>query len=156
NPVRGAAIGVELSATTRTGIARFTFPRNPHASVLVNAGGSAQPDDLAAVSLDPARREIDGTASSGLFCGQRPRYRVYIAAVFSRPFAASGAWQGGRLLPGASEATASATPPTNPRTSADAGAYATFDTRHDRVVTVRVGVSFVSVADARANLAAED
>jgi predicted alpha-1,2-mannosidase len=156
NPVRGAAIGVELSATTRTGIARFSFPRNPHASVLVDAGGSAQPDDLAAVSLDPAHREIDGTASSGLFCGQRPRYRVYIAAVFSRPFAASGAWQENRLLPGATEATATSSPSANPRTTADAGAYATFDTRHDRVVTARVGVSFVSVDDARANLAAED
>ncbi len=84
NPVRGGAIDTELTATTRTGMARFTFPRNPHASVLINAGGSAQPDDFAAVSIDPARREIDGTASSGLFCGQRPRYRVYIAAVFDR------------------------------------------------------------------------
>ena len=66
-------------------MARFTFPRNPHASVLINAGGSAQPDDFAAVQIDPGRREIDGTASSGLFCGQRPRYRVYFAAVFDRP-----------------------------------------------------------------------
>jgi predicted alpha-1,2-mannosidase len=156
NPVRGGAIGVELSATTRTGIARFTFPRSRHASVLVNAGGSAQPNDLAAVSLDPARREIDGTASSGLFCGQRPRYRVYIAAVFSRPFASSGTWQGDRLLRGAREATETSSPPANPRTSADAGAYASFDTRRNRVVTARVGVSFVSVADARANLAAEN
>ncbi len=77
NPVHGGAIETELTATTRTGMARFTFPRNPHASVLINAGGSAQPDDFAAVNIDPANREIDGTASSGLFCGQRPRYRVY-------------------------------------------------------------------------------
>ena len=92
-----ADIDTELTATTRTGMARFTFPRNPHSSVLINAGGSAQPDDFAAVQIDPARREIDGTASSGLFCGQRPRYRVYIAAVFDRPFGAYGTWEGDKV-----------------------------------------------------------
>ena len=156
NPVRGGAIETELTATTRTGMARFTFPRNPHASVLINAGGSAQPDDFAAVNIDPANREIDGTASSGLFCGQRPRYRVYIAAVFNRGFSAYGTWEEDKLNAGETAASDSQAPPTNPKTSADAGAYASFDTRHNRTVTARVGVSFVSVEDARANLAAEN
>lgn len=156
NPVSGGAIDTELTATTRTGMARFTFPRNPHASVLINAGGSAQPDDFAAVGIDPARHEIDGVASSGLFCGQRPRYRVYVAAVFSRPFSAYGTWQGNKLLPGSTEASESRQPAANPPTTADAGAYASFDTRHNRTVSVRVGLSFTSVDAARANLAAEN
>jgi predicted alpha-1,2-mannosidase len=156
NPVGGADIETELTATTRTGMARFTFPRNPHASVLVNAGGSAQPDDFASVQVDPAHREIDGTASSGLFCGQRPRYRVYIAAVFNRPFDDYGTWEGEKVSDGSGAASDSQAPPANPKTSADAGAYATFDTRRNRIVTARVGVSFVSVEDARANLAAEN
>jgi predicted alpha-1,2-mannosidase len=155
NPIGGGAIGVALTATTRTGMARFAFPASPHASILVNAGGSAQPDDLAVVSVDPARREIDGTASSGLFCGQRPRYRVYFAAVFSRPFGTFGTWSEGSLDPGGSEAEDVATTAANPRATAQAGAYATFDTRRRRLVTVRVGISFVSVAGARANLATE-
>lgn len=156
NPVGGGNIGAELTATTRTGFARFAFPRNPHSSVLIDAGGSAQPDDFAGVSVDPARREIDGVASSGLFCGQRPRYRIYIAAVFDRPFSAYGTWGRKALEPGASEASDSEAPAANPAISADAGAYATFDTRRNRTVLARVGVSFVSVADARANLEAED
>jgi predicted alpha-1,2-mannosidase len=156
NPVGGGAIDTELTATTRTGMARFTFPRNPHASVLIDAGGSAQPDDFAAVGIDPARHEIDGVASSGLFCGQRPRYRVYVAAVFSRPFAAYGTWQGDKLLPGSTEADESQQPAANPPTTADAGAYASFDTRRNRTVSVRVGLSFTSVDAARANLAAEN
>jgi predicted alpha-1,2-mannosidase len=155
NPAGGGAIEAALTATTRTGIARLTFPRSPHASVLIDAGGSAQPDDYAQVSVDPARREIDGAASSGLFCGQRPRYRVYFAAVFSRRFAASGTWQRGSLDPGSVGAEDIQTPTANPATTAAAGAYATFDTRRRRTVAVRVGVSFVSVADARRNLAAE-
>jgi predicted alpha-1,2-mannosidase len=155
NPVRGAGIDVDLTASTRTGAATFTFPRNPHASVLINAGGSAQPDDLAAIALDPGRREISGTASSGLFCGQRPRYRVYFAAVFSRPFDSFGTWDEGSLDPGSEAAEDVQRPAANPSRTAQAGAYASFDTRHNRQVTVHVGISFVSVDGARANLAAE-
>jgi predicted alpha-1,2-mannosidase len=156
NPVDGAAIDTELTATTRTGMARFTFPRNPHSSVLINAGGSAQPDDFASVQIDPGGREIDGTASSGLFCGQRPRYKVYMAAVFNRRFDAYGTWRRNVFTPSSTSTSDSQAPPANPATSADAGAYATFDTRKNRVVLARVGVSFVSIEDARANLATED
>jgi predicted alpha-1,2-mannosidase len=156
NPVHGAGIDAELTATTRTGMARFTFPSNPHSSVLINAGGSAQPDDFAEVQLNPEAREIDGTASSGLFCGQRPRYKVYFAAVFNRHFQAYGTWRRNQLDPGSTSSTDSQGPPANPATTAEAGAYATFDTGKNRVVLARVGISFVSVEDARANLAAED
>jgi predicted alpha-1,2-mannosidase len=155
NPVRGPGIEAELTATTRTGVGRFTFGANPHASVLIDAGGSAQPDDFAAVRVEPGRREIDATASSGLFCGQRPRYTVYLAAVFDRPFAAYGTWEGSRLGRGSTGASDAQAPAANPKTTAQAGAYASFDTRRDRQVLVHVGLSFVSVEDARANLAAE-
>lgn len=155
NPVGGGAIDAALTATTRTGVARFTFPRSPHASVLIDAGGSAKADDLAEVHVDPLGREISGSASSGYFCAQRPRYRVYFAAVFDRPIDAYGTWTRQKLVPGSTAAFDQKRPSTLPANTAQAGAYASFDTRHRRVVTVRVGVSFVSVAGARANLAAE-
>jgi predicted alpha-1,2-mannosidase len=155
NPVHGGDIDVALTATTRTGMARFEFPAGSPAGVLVDAGGSAQPDDLAAVTVDPGRREISGLASSGHFCGQRPRYRVYFAAVFDRPFESFGTWRGDRLDRGGQLAEDSQAPAANPRTTAQAGAFAGFDTGSSRTVTVRVGISFVSVEGARANLAAE-
>ncbi|HVS99283.1 MAG TPA: GH92 family glycosyl hydrolase [Solirubrobacterales bacterium] len=155
HPKRGGPIGVALTATTRTGFARFTFPRSAHASVLIDAGGSAQPDDEASVEVDPARREITGSASSGLFCGQRPRYEVYFAARFGRARAGSGTWTEDRLEPGSEAAADTQPPPRNPKVTARAGAYATFDTRRGRTVTARVGISFVSVAGARAALRAE-
>jgi predicted alpha-1,2-mannosidase len=155
NPVRGAGIDAELTATTRTGVGRFTFPRNPHSSILINAGGSAKADNLARVEIDPGASEISGEASSGLFCGQRPRYRVYFAAVFNRPFHAYGTWTRKALEPESTAAEDIQEPEANPRETAQSGAYASFDTRKNRVVLVRVGVSFVSVANARANLAAE-
>ena len=132
------------------------FPPSPHASVLIDAGGSAQPDDYAAVAVDPGRREISGTASSGLFCGQRPRYRVYFAAVFDRRFAASGTWEGGSLdrwRPGGGRQPGAGRQPAHDRrrpaptpASTPAGAAPS---------PPGSAISFVSVAGARANLAAE-
>ncbi len=155
NPVGGGAIDAALTATTRTGMARFAFPRSPHASVLIDAGGSAKADDLAEVQIDPRTHEISGSASSGYFCAQRPRYRVYFAADFDRPFDAYGTWARQQLEPGSTSALDEEPASTVAANTAQAGAYASFDTRRNRVVTVRVGVSFVSVAGARANLAAE-
>lgn len=155
NPVGGGAIDAALTATTRTGMARFAFPRSPHASVLIDAGGSAKADDLAEVQVDPARREISGSASSGYFCAQRPRYRVYFAAVFGRPFDAYGTWTRQKLAPGSIAASDQKQPSNVAADTAQAGAYASFDTHRNRVVTIRVGVSFVSIDAARANLAAE-
>ncbi len=156
NPVGGGAIDAALTATTRTGMARFGFPPSPHASVLINAGGSAKADDLAEVEIDPEKREISGSASSGYFCAQRPRYRVYFAAVFNRPFDAYGTWTRQKLAPSSIAASDLEQPSTVAANTAQAGAYASFDTRHNRDVAVRVGISFVSVAGARANLAAEN
>jgi putative alpha-1,2-mannosidase len=70
---RGGGIDTRLTATLRSGLARFNFPRSPHASILINAGGSANPDDHADVQINPATAEITGSASSGYFCAQRPR-----------------------------------------------------------------------------------
>lgn len=155
NPVGGGGIDVALTATTRTGMARFVFPRSPHASILIDAGGSARADDLAEVQIDRGGREISGSASSGYFCAQRPRYRVYFDAVFDRPFDAYGTWTRQKLAPGSTAAVDERPPSTVSANTAQAGAYASFDTRRNRAVTVRVGVSFVSVAGARANLEAE-
>ena len=156
DPAQPASIDAQLTATTRTGLARFTFPPSRHASILINAGGSARANDEAEVHVNPARREITGSASSGYFCGQRPRYKVYFSARFDRAPAAFGTWKRQSLLPGSTKAKDRRRPSTVPARTAQAGAYASFDTTRRRVVKVRVGLSFVSVAGARRNLAVEN
>ncbi len=169
DPRTPKAVDTELSATTRTGAARLTFPRTRTASVLVNPGGSAMADSAASVHVDPTRREVSGSASSGRFCYQGGDYTVYFAAVFDRPFSAYGTWQRQRLDAGGRDARDTSAFPENygpvpggpthlsgdPSGTAQAGAYVSFDTRSNRTVRVRVGVSFVSVQQARRNLAAE-
>jgi predicted alpha-1,2-mannosidase len=91
---------------------------------------------------------VTGSVTSGHFCDTPSRaYTLYFAAQFDRPFTSSGLWNdksrvAGRLCAGARAATC--------------GAWVGFDTRHNRTVAMKVGVSFVSVAGARANLNAEN
>ncbi|HEX2414960.1 MAG TPA: GH92 family glycosyl hydrolase [Thermoleophilaceae bacterium] len=163
------AVRAGLTATTRSGVARFRFPRLRRASVLVNTGASANANWLSEVRVDPSRREVSGASESGRFCYQRNRYRVYFAARFSRRFAAHGVWRDQTLVRGGRRARDTAQNPSNykpipggppsqpgnPSTSSHAGAYVSFDTRRAPRVGVRVGVSFTSVAAARRNLRAE-
>ena len=92
-----------------------------------------------------AQRETSGSASSGFFCGMPDRYTVYFDARFDRPFAHYGTWEGQKNAPGSSSASGPAT-----------GAWASFDATRQRTVTMKVGLSFVSTAGARANLTRED
>ena len=165
-------IVARLAATTRTGIARFAYPASRTASVLINATGSRTGDGSGSIQVDPAQREVSGSAATGGFCLEPSRYRIYFAARFSRPFAAYGTWTRQTLAPGSTSAhdTSSldplglgdAGPASNSFTAvngsgptAQTGAYVSFDTTTDRLLEVRVGISFVSVDGARRNLDAE-
>ena len=166
NPGKGDQIGSELTATTRTGMARFTFPRSDTGTVTLNAGGSTMANYLAAVQVDPKAREVTGVSESGRFCWEPSKYKVYFAARFDRPFRTFGTWKGATLSPGSTGAKdvspdafnykpiAGGPPflPGNPSTTAQAGAYVSFAAGKSRPVGVRVGISFVSVAQARKNL----
>ena len=159
NPGTGDRIGAELTATTRTGIGRFTYPATRTASVLVNATGSRTGDSGGAVRIDRTGREVTGSASSGGFCFEPNKYKLYFAARFNRPFAAYGTWTRQALAPGSTSAEdfslsdPSAMGGYGP--TAQTGAYVTFDTTKHRVLEARVGISFVSVDNARRNLDAE-
>ena len=156
DPGQPDSIGVGLTSSTRAAIGRFTYPRTRSATMLINAGGSATFDQLAKVRIRSGRREVSGVATSGRFCNQRPLYRVYFDAKFSRPFRSHGTWKGGHLHRGATVGRDEVRLGNHDRRpTARAGAYLTFNTRQRRTVEARVAVSFVSVANARANLRAE-
>ena len=155
----GDKIDARLTATTRAGVGRFTFPAAGAASVLVNATGSRTGNSAGSVRIDPAAREVTGAATSGAFCILPNAYKLYFAARFSRPFKAYGTWRGQSLAPGSTASEDAATGPPFVQyghgATAQTGAYVSFDTAADRAVEMRVGVSFVSVDGARRNLDAE-
>jgi predicted alpha-1,2-mannosidase len=169
NPKTPARINAELTATTRSGLGRFTFPATDSSSVLINATGSKTGNKAGSVTIDPARHEVSGSTSSGGFCVSSNTYKLYFVATFSRPFAAYGTWTQQSLAPGSTSAHDSlpiespiftsgprygfGLPGQGP--TAQTGAYITFDTTKNHLVEVRVGISFVSVGGARKNLLAE-
>ncbi|MFB7618192.1 GH92 family glycosyl hydrolase [Kitasatospora sp. NPDC056181] len=121
-------IDVELAVTQRSGIARFTYPAGHTASLVLDAGRAF---NAASGELAVTGTTVSGHTDSGGFCGTPNHYRVYFHAEFDRPFS------------------------NVPSAGSDAGAVLSFDTGDDRVVTARVGISFVSAEGARANLGAE-
>ncbi len=137
------AIRTELTVTARSGLARFTFPASAQANLLFNASSNQAGVTDAQIQID-SPTEISGSASSGFFCGMPDRYTVHFVARFNRAFRAYGTWSGKQISSGSS---ASRGP--------QSGAWVRFDTTSSRSVLVKVGLSFVDLAGASANLSAE-
>lgn len=144
----------EVSATTRTGIGSFSFPVSTGGSasdmtMLIKATGGANiagNSSLGSVDV-VSPTEVVGSTTNGVFCIARNSYTLYFAAQFSRPSASSGTWTGTEASPAPA------------CTGAACGAYLTFAPGASEPappLTVKVAVSYVSIADAQANLAAED
>lgn len=145
-----SGIRVRLTVTARTGFATFVYPASPKASMIINTGSSAGATSNINGASDAAAdvvgwNEVTGQATSGRFCGLHNRYTVYFAARFDRPFARFGTW-----------AAAGMEPASRHSSGPSSGAFVTFDTRGNRVVRVKVGVSYVSIKNALLNLQTED
>ncbi|QQQ79462.1 GH92 family glycosyl hydrolase [Saccharothrix sp. 6-C] len=139
----GGAITARVAATTRTGVGRFTFPATEQANLLFKAGSSQVANTAAQVRVT-GPDQLAGTIAGGRFCERPNTSAVHFAAVFDRPFAATGTWHDDVLTPGGTAVD-------HPR----GGAWVTFDTRRQRQVGVKVAISYVSPANALANLRAE-
>jgi predicted alpha-1,2-mannosidase len=138
-------IRAEITGTTRAGMMRFRFPAGQKAgwidienNLRLGAGS---------MHIDERRQEITG---------QNPVFRIYagngkpagfsgyVVVQFDRPFTVGGTWLGGARHDGVTDQSAEAEP---------VGAYVRLELGSDRIVRVRMGTSFVSVNEARKNLA---
>jgi predicted alpha-1,2-mannosidase len=137
-------INAELTATTRTGWQRYTFPSTGQANVLINTGKSNMTVFDSGISI-VGDDTVEGYVRDGHFCAGQDQHTVYFSARFSRPFSSFGTWRGSALTTGSRAASG----------SGGNGGWVTFDATQDPVVTVKVGLSYTGIAGARANLAAE-
>ena len=159
-----SGVNVELSATTRSGAGRFTYPAGKTASLLVRTSNSEVGSSAATTTIDTANRAISGSVTSGNFCGyindvdRRSYYTAYFYAAFDTPFTSTGTWHDGTRTAGGTSVSGGTTYGTSgwPPAGKGSGGYVTFDTSQSRTVSMRVGISYVSLADAKANLAAEN
>ena len=139
-----SGITFDVAVTTRTGIARLAFPPSARANLVFKVADSAVAGEHADVEV-VGDHEVAGSVASGQFCDTPGTYTLAFDAQFDRPFRQFATWRGATIRSGS-------------RTTRGphSGATVTFDTRQASTVTMKVGISFVSVADARANLAAEN
>jgi predicted alpha-1,2-mannosidase len=138
-------IKAEMTATDHAGYLRFTYPKSAKANVLIEV---TRPGITGYVKLDPTRHEIVGynpdRMDANLGPMKLPNFKGYFVVRFKQPFLSHNVYSGTFSRPGQNELT-----------SANVGAYVSFDTHQDNQVDVQVGTSFISIDQARANLDAE-
>jgi predicted alpha-1,2-mannosidase len=126
----------ELTATARCAYLRFTFPASQKAIVLLEA---ARPGIAGYAHVDIARHEITGynpaRTDDNLGPFKLPNFKGYFVVQFRKPFADSGTYG-----------------PTTASPRQATGAWASYTTHTGEIIEVRVGTSFLSIAQARANL----
>lgn len=154
-------VKAEVSATPRTGITRFTFPRG-ESHVLLNLGEGLT-NESGAWLRQVGDREIEGMKLLGTFCyNPQAVFPIYFVMRVSKQPTKSGYWKKQRPMYG----TEAEWDPDQGRyklytryqkdlAGDDIGAYFTFDTEEGEEIEVRMGVSFVSIENARLNLDAE-
>lgn len=156
-------VNAELTATDRTGLARFTFPAGKPGNILVPISHTLNQTMGAHVRVVGNNR-IEGYVEDQAFCGVKHNYKVYFVMTFSKPFASFGTWTGQK----ASEKKGESQPETpakisegnraemQTRDSQWIGAYASWSTASEaQTITAKVGISYVDLAGAENNLKKE-
>jgi predicted alpha-1,2-mannosidase len=132
----GRTIRTAMTATERCAYLQFTFPASKSSIVLVEM---ARPGVAGYAHVDPARHEITGynpdRTDSNLGPFQLPHFKGYFVVEFRTAFDRATTYG-----------------PTAAEPHQATGAYAIFHTRAGQVIEARVGMSFLSIEQARESL----
>jgi predicted alpha-1,2-mannosidase len=131
-----------FTETTHSAMGQFTFPPTTSAGFDIKLQGS-QTTDTADTAQIVGDDEVSGSVTTGDFCGesdndgQSQLYTVYFDIKFNEPFSTSQViTESGQTSPSA--------------------VYVSFDTTGNPVVDAKVGISYVSTADAQQNWQTEN
>ncbi len=153
-------IKTETSATLRTSIARFTFPKG-QANLLMNLGEGLT-NESGAWMKRMSDTEIEGGKLLGTFCyNSQAVFPIYFVMRVNKLPKSSGYWKQQRKM--TAEAAWDDTSGTRKLYTRytreiagdDIGAFFSYDVEEGESIEVQIGVSFVSVKNARENLEAE-
>ncbi|MFC8238912.1 GH92 family glycosyl hydrolase [Streptomyces sp. NPDC057284] len=155
----------DLAVSRRAGVADFSFPAGKPANLLFRVSNSLNGSEDAEVAIDAVHHKVTGSVLTGAFCGRRANggtnnrksyYRLYFSASFDRGFSSTGTWKDGTLSPGATTGSGGEGYATGAdRAGRGSGGWVGFDTGADNDVHMRIGISYVSLAGAEANLKEE-
>ncbi|MCF3133643.1 GH92 family glycosyl hydrolase [Streptomyces olivochromogenes] len=141
HPAPGQTLRAELTATSRVGFLRLTYPRGAATNFVMQAIRSGT---TGKVHVNPARREITGynpdRQDNKLGPFKAPGFKGYFVARFDTAFADYGTATGATQYEGDAD-----------RTDQNVSGYVRFPAG-TVTVHVRIATSFISVEQARANL----
>jgi len=141
-------IGVELTATTRAGFQRYTFPKADQAHILFDL---ETPTEYGYTVLDAKITKVSDTEIEGYSKQRSGRYAswneftLYFVAKLSKPFKSFGGWVGDRIYHNVNTIAG----------KGDVGAFLNYSTERGEVIKLKTGISFVSIDQARLNLETE-
>ncbi len=161
NTLTAHGVKTEVTATPRTSAERYTFPAG-RSHILLNLGEGLT-NETGAFVRKVSDTEIEGMRLLGTFCyNPQAVFPVYFVLRVSKTPEESGYWKKQRPMTGVE---AEWTPDNGTyklytrygRTMAgdDIGYWFSFDTEEGEQIEVRMGVSFVSIENARENLDTE-
>jgi predicted alpha-1,2-mannosidase len=148
-------IKAEVTATSRASFQRYTYPKKTDSRVMIDLQTPAENRyQLAEVNLKKVSdHRIEGYSKQ--FAPQvwiaqagssEQEYTVHFVIEFDQPIRKFGTWVNDNIGEGDLVQI---------KDAKDAGAYVEFDTRNNRVVQVRTGMSYVDIAGASRNLETE-
>jgi predicted alpha-1,2-mannosidase len=131
-------IVAELTASNHVGVHRYTFPKSTASKIIIDLAHNLSDESIDSLYLSVAREnEIEGLRITN---GWTPNQHVYFVARFSKPFDQVDLVANGKILP---EKTVTG------KNIQSVCHYSTFDGEQ---IQVNVGISFVSIENARENL----
>lgn len=154
-------IRAEATASMRTGLSRFTFPKG-QGNILLNLGEGLTNESGATVRM-VSDTEIEGSKLLGTFCyNPQAVFRIYFVMKVSKAPKQVGYWKKQRQMTGVehdwdvhSGKYKLYTKYNREMSGDDIGVWYSYDTEENEQIEVKIGVSFVSIENARLNMETE-
>ena len=150
----------EATATMRTGLSRFTFPKG-QSHILLNLGEGLTNESGATVRF-VSDTEIEGSKLQGTFCyNPATVFPVYFVMKLSKAPQRKGYWKKQRPMTAEAVWDADAgkykiySSYTREMSGDDIGVWFDFETAEGESIQAKVGISYVSIENARKNLETE-
>jgi len=155
-------VKAEFTTSKRVGVSKFTFPKG-ESNILLNLGLGLTNEQGAMVQI-VSSTEIEGMRSVGSFCYNSPEaaYPVYFVVKFSKPADNFGVWKKTTMYNGVEAQwmgyngkTRLMDASTKMVAGDSIGTYFSYKFDKIQTVEVKIGVSYVSIENARENLEQE-
>ena len=137
----------ELTATTRGGFQRYTFPKTEGGRVLFDFQVT---EEEPSTILEAEITKVSDTKIEGYLkreAGEWNEYTLHFVAQFNRPFEFMGGWKGSDIL--------DKTDVIKITENQDLGIFLEFDLSDDQTVLLKTAISYVSIDQAWLNLRTE-